>query len=952
MQSDARSGVLGTADIHLTSRPVDEYRWAIFPWLVKQATKRRVRGVVIAGDLTDQKDRHDAVLVNRLVESIGTLVCAGLDVAIIAGNHDYRDPGNPFFRWMSQLQRVRFFEAPAFVPFAGFDTVFLPHTRNPENAWTKLANKHGKAADLCVFHGTVRGSVASNGEKMEGNEAINAAWFTKRFDCPILGGDIHVPQPLYCGAPHPVRFGDDFKPRVLWIPRVGAAPVSIPRASIRKLNLQVDDAEEMARVFSERCRDGDQLRLHVCLGREAMYQYPEMKKAARRMAREHGVELHSVEPVIREVMEGPSRSLKPAISGRPARTLKAFEKDPRMLRAGLRFLAHAGTVADEASPGDYVPVNLRIQGFKSYGPEQILQFKGQRGLIFISGRNADAPRLGSNASGKSSIPDAWAWCLFGQTLRGVRGPAVVNWSGEHACVVTHTWRNDRGSWTVTRGQAPNILTLQHGGEPSKVVTDDDVAAALGMNREQFGFQVAMGQFGEFFFDMGDTDRLRVFSDALRLRVWEDAAEAAKTAQTKAQAVLDGLEGKVQRQTGVAAEALSSLRQHKKVKAPSAADVSRMKQAADAAQAFLAGARSLVADLEKKAERCRNVWKGHADTLVVRDREKTRRDAQAGELSRRIADLKRQKAKLENGLCPSCGRSMPDKDRAIERLGLDGAEQELGGLVNGTVALTGLVAESHKAVDAAQRASDAAGAAVKAAQEKERKAADACSAAFRAHDAAAAARANHRALVDGRRKAWKAARAALRVLKKLRDTAGAQRERATYWRDGFKRLRFQLVKSAVDELALYCNAALGRLGLPDWTLDFEVEQETGKGTVSSGFFTYVRAPGAPDRVPWRMWCGGETQRLRLAGAEAFGQLLAARRGVRTGVELWDEPTAHLSPEGVGELVDFLRDRAVDDDKLVFLIDHRAPDHGGFHAEYRVIKRKGESRIRRVAFNHGE
>ena len=49
-----------------------------------------------------------------------------------------------------------------------------------------------------------------------------------------------------------------------------------------------------------------------------------------------------------------------------------------------------------------------------------------RGLRAIQGVNNDDSSASSNGVGKSSIPDALTWCLYGVTARGVSGDAVVN----------------------------------------------------------------------------------------------------------------------------------------------------------------------------------------------------------------------------------------------------------------------------------------------------------------------------------------------------------------------------------------------------------------------------------------------------------------------------------------------------------------------------------------------
>ena len=50
-----------------------------------------------------------------------------------------------------------------------------------------------------------------------------------------------------------------------------------------------------------------------------------------------------------------------------------------------------------------------------------------RGLVLIEGENLDADAFDSNGSGKSTIfDDGITWILYGETVRGLKGDAVVN----------------------------------------------------------------------------------------------------------------------------------------------------------------------------------------------------------------------------------------------------------------------------------------------------------------------------------------------------------------------------------------------------------------------------------------------------------------------------------------------------------------------------------------------
>lgn len=73
-----------------------------------------------------------------------------------------------------------------------------------------------------------------------------------------------------------------------------------------------------------------------------------------------------------------------------------------------------------------------------------------RGLQLIQGENRDDSSAGSNGAGKSSIPDALLWCLFGVTARGESGDAVVNERAGKDCLVTTWLRDGKVEYRVTR----------------------------------------------------------------------------------------------------------------------------------------------------------------------------------------------------------------------------------------------------------------------------------------------------------------------------------------------------------------------------------------------------------------------------------------------------------------------------------------------------------------------
>lgn len=210
---------LVVGDPHLTMNPQDEYRWKLFdsfiPYLIK---KKGVKPnyLIILGDLTDKKDRHDAHIVTRLCR-VMTNLAALLEVHIIKGNHDYADPEFPFFAFLNMFRsNIYFYSDPYY--WNDEKTLLLPHSLDPKKDWrmTKLSRQH---SDYIFMHQTVFGSITSSGYKMK--EGIKKKFFDNFPESEIISGDIHKPQQCgnvrYIGTPYPINFDDHHENKILHI---------------------------------------------------------------------------------------------------------------------------------------------------------------------------------------------------------------------------------------------------------------------------------------------------------------------------------------------------------------------------------------------------------------------------------------------------------------------------------------------------------------------------------------------------------------------------------------------------------------------------------------------------------------------------------------------------------------------------------------------------------------
>ena len=166
---------------------------------------------------------------------------------------------------------------------------------------------------------------------------------------------------------------------------------------------------------------------------------------------------------------------------------------------------------------------------------------------------------------------------------------------------------------------------------------------------------------------------------------------------------------------------------------------------------------------------------------------------------------------------------------------------------------------------------------------------------------------------------------------------------SFWINGFKRVRLFIVEEAIQQLEIEVNNNLTSLGLLDWHIGFDVERENKSGGITKGFIVLITPPGAGEPVKFESYSGGESQRLRLAGDLGLANLIMERAGLINTVEFFDEPSCHLSQEGLLDLAETLTQRAESQSKRIFLVDHSIIDFSGFEGTICVSKDEDGSHI---------
>lgn len=290
-------------DLHLTDKPRDAYRFDIFPWIKQQQKKYNVEYTFIMGDLCDAKDRHTATLVNKVVDSLTSID----PVTTLLGNHDYIDPGNPFFGFLNYISCL----------ICGPDTVqnygIIPHCRTQalfDDACDFLSHRE---FDTLLLHNTFTGAVSETGAALSG---LRPSWVDYFKPARVYAGDVHKPQTAgsvtYVGAPYHIRFGDNYQPRVLLLDGDNEKELYFPAP--RKWKLHISSPDDLFEIRD--LEEDDQVKITLNLAREEIPEWKAMRARIEAICREMCLEVYGI-------------SLKSSTTVRKAKDVNRLQADPK-----------------------------------------------------------------------------------------------------------------------------------------------------------------------------------------------------------------------------------------------------------------------------------------------------------------------------------------------------------------------------------------------------------------------------------------------------------------------------------------------------------------------------------------------------------------------------------------------------------------------------------------------
>lgn len=592
--------------------------------------------------------------------------------------------------------------------------------------------------------------------------------------------------------------------------------------------------------------------------------------------------------------------------------------------------------------------SIVLENFKLYHGEHSFEFPKAPGLYFITGDNKKYSQLGPNATGKSTILDAIYWCLYGKTLRGLRGNDVVTW-GEKDCFVELWLTVGDRLFGVRRTQNPNRLSyLDLRGEHP--IDQDVLQKVIRIGPEAFTYAVMLPQFGQSFFELTPALKLNLFSQVMGLEYWLEKSEKAMKKATAINGEIESLKADLTSKLDWAARLSEEILDLGKKEdayvdiinaglAQLADSVSEIEKQQSIDEAVLAKLEGTISELLEKIDRVegkRKVYENNIHKLEIEQSSLT--------VKLNFAELAVENLSKLKGECPTCKQKVDAKHIKAERsalvakaVGLNSQADEVCAAItsnrkflkrlteeiknyNTQIQITEreVIGPLHKVATATSKLLEL---------EIERRKLE------------STPKSNvYTNIISEKKAEGKHLKDEITKQEQLISARNADFEAVNYWVQGFKRVRLFVIDETLRTYEIEVNSSLAALGLADWEVLVDVERENKSGGVTKGFTVLVNGPEHSGPVKFESWSGGETQRLQLAGDLGLANLIMTQAGLEGKIEFYDEPSAHLSQQGLLDLAETLQQRAVSTGKRIFLIDHHTIEFGGFAGTITAVRGK--------------
>jgi len=590
-------------------------------------------------------------------------------------------------------------------------------------------------------------------------------------------------------------------------------------------------------------------------------------------------------------------------------------------------------------------VSIKISNFLSY---QSQEFTGldKPGLTLIEGVNRDEG--GSNGADKSSPWDSLAWCLFGQTVRGLKGDEVINRTAKKDCSVSVSFAHKEKDWVVTRyrkhSEFSNRLVVSVDGKSREsgttALAQENLLHELGIDFDLFRCTIVFAQGETFnFIDENNKKQKEILSKVMRIN-FEDASRKTKRAIMSHTSEANEFGEKVLILNSHKcdpdkkyAEDVANWEESRRTSIKEFEDgISSQRAMISHAKSKIKPTEELIGLKEKLIESL-NFTKDGARSMVER-RGKVKGMIHHWET--RVKDL----SSLD-GECPRCAQPISKKE--MEK-SIDEAQEKLTSYIH---ALTGLDKavdnlESRVAVhrEKMERIDEAIVEHREMVSDLKRHQEDLAGMieakkAFELEECPWTG-----AIEKEREKQVKIEESIIKIEAKIEGIE----ERLLYlkfWETGFgdagiKSFVFDLICSSLTERA---NAYVNLLTNGQVIVDFDTQKQLKTGELRDKFDVSLMTGG--ERIKYDSYSGGEKRRISLATDIALSDIMSDYYGSSFSFVVFDEQSNYLDTQGRECFTSLLKEIAKK--KRVLVVDHDSEMKAKFDDSWVIEKKAGVSRL---------
>ena len=432
--------IIHLADIHIRNlKRHAEYRH-VFETLyssIKKITKRdkQLPIIVVAGDIVHSKTEISPELVSMVNEFVVNLTALSELCVIIPGNHDANlnnssrlDTLTPILQPIQEIHsNLWYLKDNGIYEYKNIDFAVMSLLDKPET-YPKSDSCRANAIKIALFHGAMNASLVDSGVRLQTETKLS---IFNGYDLALLG-DIHKHQFLNpeCTIAYPSsliqqNFGEEFN-------RHGFIEWDLDSKTPKFHNLsnpygyftiEIDQNT----VINEIPLLTKKNRVRVKASRTDM---ASVKEIVNSIAAEYKLPVDEItinqshlsidqQSVAEKLVEGDLRNINvqqqllenhlasKGINNEQIKRVKDIHKQTMI----------------EVEVGEYIPntnwkpIRFEFSNMFSYGEDNVVDFSMLSGLYGV---------FGSNATGKSSIFDAWCFCMFDECSRTYKADRIMN----------------------------------------------------------------------------------------------------------------------------------------------------------------------------------------------------------------------------------------------------------------------------------------------------------------------------------------------------------------------------------------------------------------------------------------------------------------------------------------------------------------------------------------------